>query len=102
VTVVPEGAATDEFEHKVLREFLTPQGAIRELPVQEKKLRVVLRYALRAFEAGQHYTEKEVNGQLLRFYPDTATLRRLLIDFHLLERQSAGQAYWLAEPIPAA
>jgi len=86
----------------VLREFLTPAGAIRELPVQEKKLRVVLRYALRAFEAGQRYTEKEVNGRLLRLYPDTASLRRLLIDFHLLERQSSGQAYWLTEAIPAA
>jgi len=94
VTVVPEGAAADPFEHKVLREFLTPAGAIRDLPVQERKLRVVLRYAAQSFAAGQRYSEKEVNTLLKRLHPDSATLRRLLVDFGLLQRQSAGQAYW--------
>ena len=98
VTVVPEGAAADEFEHKVLREFLTPEGAIRDLPVQERKLRVLLGYAARSFQAGQRYSEKEVNLLLKRLHPDSATLRRLLVDFGLLQRQSAGQAYWRIEP----
>jgi hypothetical protein len=98
VTPVPEGAAADDYEHKVLREFLTPAGAIRELPVQERKLRVVLRYAALSFEPGQRYTEKEVNTRLLRLYPDHASMRRALVDFGLLQRQAAGQAYWRAEP----
>ena len=102
VTVVPEGAAADAFEHKVLREFLTPEGAIRDLPVQERKLRVVLRYAAKVFEAGQRYSEKEVNTRLKRLHPDSATLRRALVDFGWLQRQSTGQEYWLAEAIPAA
>jgi hypothetical protein len=101
VTVVPEGAAAGEYEHRVLREFLTPEGAIRDLPVQERKLRVVLRYVAQSFEAGRRYTEKEVNTLLKRLHPDSATLRRLLVDFGLLQRQSDGQAYWRAEPIPA-
>jgi hypothetical protein len=101
VTVVPDGAAADEFERKVLREFLTPEGAIRDLPVQEKKFAVVLRYALQALETGQRYTEKEVNARLQRLHPDSATLRRALVDRGLLARQSAGQAYWRPEVIPA-
>lgn len=104
VTPVPDGVAADEFERKVLREFLTPAGAVRDLPVQEKKLQVVLRYAVQAFEAGERYTEKEVNARLQRFHPDSATLRRALVDRGLLARQSAGQAYWRADApvIPAA
>lgn len=97
VTVVPAGAAADDFEHKVLREFLSPDGSIRELPVQEKKLRVVLHYALQAFEAGQRYSEKEVNARLNRLHPDTAALRRLLVDFGLLKRLATGREYWRAE-----
>jgi hypothetical protein len=102
VAAVPEGAAANEFEHKVLREFLGPDGSIRDFPVQEKKLRVLLRYAVRAFEAGQRYSEKEVNQRLQRFHPDCAALRRSLVDFGLLQRLSTGQEYWRAEVIPAA
>ena len=102
VTVVPEGAAANEFEHKVLREFLTPDGSIRDFPVQERKLRVILRYALQTFEAGQRYSEKEVNARLKRYHPDSATLRRALVDLGWLQRQSTGQAYWRAEVTPAA
>jgi DNA-binding transcriptional ArsR family regulator len=93
-TPVPEGAAANAFESKVLREFLTPEGALRDLPVQEKKFQVVLRYVLQSFEAGQRYSEKEVNARLQRFHPDSATLRRALIDRGWLARQSGGQAYW--------
>ncbi len=100
-TPVPEGAAADDFERKVLREFLSPDGAIRDFPVQAKKLRVILRYALRTFEPGQRYSEKEVNARLQRLHPDSATLRRALVDSGLLQRQASGQAYWRAEPIPA-
>jgi hypothetical protein len=94
---VPEGAAADDYERKVLQDFLNPDGSIRELPVQVKKLRVVLRYALRAFEPGRRYTEKEVNQLLGRLNPDHAALRRYLVDFGLLQRLSAGQAYWRAD-----
>ena len=94
VTVVPTGLAADDFERKVLREFLTPEGAIRDLPVQEKKLQVVLRYAVQAFTAGERYTEKEVNARLQRLHPDSATLRRALVDRGMLGRETGGQSYW--------
>ena len=101
VTAVPAGAAADDYEHRVLQDFLNPDGSIRELPVQDKKLRVVVRYALRVFAPGQRYTEKEVNESLKRLYPDNATLRRALVDFGLLQRRSSGREYWRAEPTPA-
>lgn len=102
VTPVPAGAAADDFEHKVLREFLAPDGAIREFPVQDRKLRVIVRYALQAFEPGQRYSEKEVNARLKRYHPDSAALRRALVDFGLLQRQPTGREYWRADAILAA
>ena len=95
-TEVPAGAAADDYEHTVLREFLLPDGGIREFPAQEKKFQVVVRYALRAFEAGQRYTEKEVNERLKRLNRDSATLRRAMIDYGLMQREDGGRAYWMA------
>jgi hypothetical protein len=95
-TPVPAGAAADDYEHTVLREFLLPDGGIREFPAQEKKFQVVVRYALRAFEAGQRYTEKEVNERLKRLNRDSATLRRAMIDYGLMQREAGGRAYWRA------
>ncbi|MCC7361814.1 MAG: DUF2087 domain-containing protein [Anaerolineales bacterium] len=87
----------DEYVARVLRDFLTPEGAIRELPAQAKKYRVVARYALQAFEVGPRYTEKEVNERLKRLHPDTATLRRTFIDWKWMDREKAGGSYWRTE-----
>jgi DNA-binding transcriptional ArsR family regulator len=86
----------DEFAAKVLRDFLTPEGTFRELPAQEKKFVVLLRLALQAFTPGQRYTEKEVNEALRRLHPDTATLRRAMIDRRWMQREPAGGSYWRA------
>jgi DNA-binding transcriptional ArsR family regulator len=96
-TEVPPEAAADEFEHKVLRDFLRPDGTIRELPASDKRFQVMVRYALRVFEPGRRYTEKEVNAALKTLHPDSATLRRAMIDNRWLERARDGSAYWLSE-----
>lgn len=80
---------------KTLDTFRT--GAIRELPVQAKKLLVLLRYALQVFEPNVRYSEKEVNERLKRLHPDSATLRRALIDRKWMQREPAGGSYWRVE-----
>ena len=82
--VVPESA--DEFEATVLRVFLTPEGMLKEIPAQEKKQLVVLRYLRGQFEPGREYPEKQVNEIIKRFHLDTASLRRSLIDYGLMQR----------------
>ena len=84
----------DEFDRKVLKDFLTPEGRLRELPEPERKFEVVLRYVLTAFETGREYSEKQVNAVLAGFNPDFATLRRGLIDRQWLERERDGRVYW--------
>jgi DNA-binding transcriptional ArsR family regulator len=88
------------YDRKVLSTFVNPDGRIIAFPAQEKKFQVLLRYVQKAFEPGVRYTEKQVNEVLLRFHADTASLRRGLIEYHLMEREGGGGAYWRVEPKP--
>ncbi len=54
---------------------------------------MLLRYVLKAFEPGVLYTERQVNEILSRYNDDTASLRRGLIEYHLMNRESGGSAY---------
>ena len=80
------------YERKVLKAFLSPDGALKAIPAQQKKLQVVLRHMLNDFELGRRYPEKEVNAILACYYADTASLRRAMIEYKYMER-SGGQ-YW--------
>jgi predicted transcriptional regulator len=80
------------YDRKVLRSFLGPDGRFKSLPTQEKKLLVVLRYILPAFEAGQRYPEKEVNEKLKAYHDDFASLRRYMIVYSLMKREN--NVYW--------
>lgn len=82
----------DEFERKVLRDYLTADGALKSIPTQEKKLLPVLRHLAQSFQPGTRYPEKEVNAILKRFHPDTPALRRYLVDHKLLAREQGE--YW--------
>jgi hypothetical protein len=53
---------------------------------------VVLDWLAQDFEPGRRYTERMVNLILGRRHPDTAALRRYLVDHELLARE-AGE-YW--------
>jgi predicted transcriptional regulator len=84
----------DGYDKKVLDAFLTSEGRIKAFPAQEKKFQVVLRHVVEAFEATKRYKEKEVNEILSRFNDDTATLRRSLVEYHLMDRLGGGGEYW--------
>lgn len=87
----------DAFDRKVLTTYLDGEGRIKAFPVQRKKELAVLRYVVKAFEAGRRYTEKEVNAVLRRFSDDTARLRRYLVEFGFMDRQGGGGEYWRTE-----
>ena len=88
---------TPAYDRKVLSTFLDQEGRIIAFPAQEKKFVVLLRHVLQAFEPGVHYAEKQVN-EILSFYnDDTASLRRGLVEHHLMQREGGGGAYWRAD-----
>lgn len=88
-------ADLDAYDRKVLDAFIDSQGKIKAFPSQEKKFQVLLRYVLKSFEPGVRYTEKQVNEILSRYNDDTASLRRGLIEYHLMDRETGGSAYWV-------
>jgi hypothetical protein len=77
----------DDFDQKVVRDFMGPDGKFKSLPMQQKKFMSVLRYVVNAFDPGVAYTEKQVNEMLKRYHPDSASLRRGLVDTGMVTRE---------------
>ena len=84
----------DDFDRKVMATFTTPDGRIKSFPMQEKKIRVLVRHVLPAFTHGVRYPEKRVNEILLKFSDDSARLRRWLVEFGFMAREGGGGKYW--------
>jgi biotin operon repressor len=87
----------DAYDRKVLANFILPDGRLKEIPAQRRKLEVVLRYVVKTFTLGVKYTEKQVNQTLARFHEDTATLRRELVGYGFMKREGGGGDYWVEE-----
>jgi len=85
-------ADTSAYDHKVLHDYLLPDGRLKTIPAQRKKLGVILRHLCSFFEPGKRYSEQEVNQILRRFHPDTASLRREMVGYHFLQREKG--MYW--------
>ncbi len=94
--VVSAEVDLDAYDRKVINTYMTPDGRLKDFPVQQKKLEAILRYIVQAFEPEVRYNEKQVNEILFKFHEDTAGLRRYLVDFGLMARQGGGKDYWRA------
>ncbi len=90
-----EGIDMGSYERKVLADYTLPGGRLKTIPAQRKKLEAVLQHVVQDFEPGTRYSEVQVNAILSGYHDDTATLRRELVGYGLLERQ-AGE-YWRPE-----
>jgi len=88
------GVDMDAYDRKVIGDFTRPDGSLKEIPVQRKKLEAILRYVARDFEPGKRYSEKQVNKILSRYHEDTASLRRELVGAKLMKREGGGGEYW--------
>jgi len=94
LAAVVENVDLDAYDRKVVEDFSLPDGRLKTIPAQRKKLEAVLRYVTKAFEPGVRYSEKQVNEMLARFHEDTATLRRELVGYGLMSREGGGGEYW--------
>ena len=97
----PDGRPRPAFEAKVLRAFFEG-GRLMTIPAQEKKRLVVLRYlAETVFQEPRPYPEKEVNQRIAVIHPDTASLRRYLVDQGFVERSRGSYRLRPREEWPA-
>jgi hypothetical protein len=76
---------------KILARFIKG-GYLTHLPVDRSKLLLVLEWAAGKFEMEVHYPERAVNEIITQFYPDYATLRRVLVDYGFVQREKG--VYW--------
>ena len=87
----------DAYDRKVVSDYSLPDGQLKTIPAQRKKLEAILGYISQDFESGTRYNERQVNEILEKYHPDTATLRRELIGAGILARSSGGKEYWRSE-----
>ncbi|WP_082561588.1 DUF2087 domain-containing protein [Microbacterium sp. Root61] len=74
--------------------FLRRDGTIDRYPTNHGERVALLRFiAGRAVAPAERLAEGELNERLAPFDPDTARLRRYLVDFGILERTASGSEY---------
>ena len=78
-------------EARVLRAFVRDRR-LTGIPSQRAKRLIVLDLVVQDFEPGRRYSEAMVNLVLGQWHPDTASLRRHLVDEDLLSREAG--TYW--------
>lgn len=76
---------------KVLRTFII-DGRLTQIPAKRKKQLAILQWLVEKFKHGQTYSEAEINEIIQEIHPDSATLRRYLIDWKFMARDHG--IYW--------
>lgn len=79
-------------------QFFAPDGSLVSIPAKNSKKIEVLTRIAGEFTPGVMYPEKELNEIISRFHDDTAAIRRHMIEFGILQRNSES-VYWLADSI---
>lgn len=78
-------------EERVLRTWVK-NGRIVEIPAQEKKKQVLIRWLAAQIDPERRWTEREFSEWLKQFNEDYAFLRRYLVDNHYMARENG--IYW--------
>jgi hypothetical protein len=78
---------------RVLRSFVR-DGRLTSIPTVRAKRLVVLDWLAQRFDPGRRYSEATVNLIISAVHPDTASLRRFLVDEGILDREHGE--YWRA------
>ena len=87
----PEHDDEPENVARVLRAFVR-DGRLTSIPTVRSKRLVVLDWLAQRFDPGRRYPESTVNLIICAVHPDTAGLRRYLVDEGILDREHGE--YW--------
>jgi hypothetical protein len=91
----------EAWERKALSSFLDGER-IKDIPAPRKKRWAVLKWLVRHFDENASYTENQLNAIIKRHHWDSATLRREMIGYRMLERKEGiyrrlPEAQWRSE-----
>lgn len=85
-----------------LDNFLDSEGKLTQFPSKRKLKIEALIYLSAKFEKGKTFSEKEINDVLNNWHTfgDPVTIRRELVNYKFLGRDTYGKSYWLEENQP--
>jgi hypothetical protein len=75
-------------------QFFRPDGTLISIPVKLHKKLAVLRHIASELSPDTKYPEKQLNEIIAKYHPDTAALRRYMIEYGILERDGES-VYWV-------
>ena len=75
-------------------QFFRPDGSLFSIPVKSAKKLAVLQHIARDLSPDTKYPEKELNQLIAKYHDDTAAIRRHMIEFGILDRDSES-FYWV-------
>ncbi len=84
-----------EYQAVIAKNF--EDGKLKTFKLQEKHRFIVLCELVKKFVFGKIYKEKEVNELIKEAFDDHTFVRRYLIMYHFLVRETDGSAYWRKE-----
>lgn len=79
-------------DEKIVGNYLTADGRLKDFPASRKKRRIILVWLVRQFDEGREYSEAQVNALIERRHHDRETFRRELIGYKMLARKNG--IYW--------
>ena len=68
-----------------LDQFFNPDGTLISIPVKAAKKIAVLKEIAKKLSPDTKYPEKELNAVVATYHPDTAAIRRHMIEYGILE-----------------
>ena len=77
-------------------QFFAPDGTLISIPVKSAKKIAVLKEIAKKLSPDTKYPEKELNAVIATYHPDTAAIRRHMIEYGILERDG-GSVYWVSD-----
>ena len=75
-------------------QFFSEDGSLISIPARSSKKIEVMKRIAEEFTVGVIYPEKNLNEIIARFHTDTAAIRRHMIEFGIMERNTNSE-YWL-------
>ncbi|EFV79189.1 MULTISPECIES: metalloregulator ArsR/SmtB family transcription factor [Cytobacillus] len=73
---------------KVIENFFTKDGKLKNIPAQRKKRLMVFEHLIKGLKMGKKYEEKELNEYIQQYHEDYATIRREFIINHYMYREN--------------
>ena len=75
-------------------QFFRADGTLTHIPTRLEKKLAVLHHIAKDLSSDAKYPEKELNQIIAKYHPDTAAIRRHMVEFKILDRNQQS-IYWL-------